>query len=84
MLLLAAGGDPHRELELDGRAVAAVANDVDTPSRRVQLAHGLEELRAQSAGLRLLAAALERLLGNPDLAWRAYAAALVAEDLAEG
>ncbi|TMM07170.1 MAG: hypothetical protein E6G02_02740 [Actinobacteria bacterium] len=25
MLLLAAGGDPHRELELDGRAVSALA-----------------------------------------------------------
>ena len=32
-LLLAAGGDPHRELELDGRAVTAVADDLDDPAR---------------------------------------------------
>jgi hypothetical protein len=83
LLLLASGGDPHRELELDGRAVTALADDVDTPSRRAQLAHGLEELRARTAGLSRPAAALERLLANADLAWRAYAAALLAEELAE-
>jgi hypothetical protein len=63
--------------------VTALADDVDTPSRRVQLAHGLDELRAQTAGLPRLASTLERLLDNPDLAWRAYAAALLAEELAE-
>jgi len=82
MLLLAAGGDPHRALELDCRAVTALADDVDTPSRRAQLAHGLEELRPEMSGLPRLAAALVRLLGNADLAWRAYAAALLAEELA--
>ena len=30
-LLLAAGGDPRRELELDGRAVTSVADDLDEP-----------------------------------------------------
>ena len=34
LLLLAAGGDPHRELELDGRAVGAVAAELDRPQRR--------------------------------------------------
>jgi len=82
MLLLAAGGDPHRALELDCRAVTALADDVDMPSRRAQLAHGLEELRPEMSGLPRLAAALVRLLGNADLAWRAYAAALLAEELA--
>jgi len=82
MLLLASGGDPHRALELDCRAVTALADDVDTPSRRAQLTHGLEELRLQTFGLPRLAAALERLLGDADLAWRAYAAALLAEELA--
>ena len=36
-LLLAAGGDPRRELELDGRAVAAVAADLDEPGARARL-----------------------------------------------
>ena len=31
-LLLAAGGDPHRELDFDGRAVTALADDLDEPT----------------------------------------------------
>jgi len=46
MLLLAAGGDPHRELTLDGRAVTALAAELDRPERRVEISRGLEELRA--------------------------------------
>ena len=83
VFLLAAGGDPHRELELDGRAVTALADDLDAPERRAQLAAGLQELRAQAAGLPRLAATLDRLIGDADLVWRAYAAALVAEELGE-
>ena len=40
-LLLAAGGDPRRPLELHGRAVTALAEDLDEPERRAQLAAGL-------------------------------------------
>ena len=32
-LLLATGGDPRRELDLDGRAVASMADDLDDPPR---------------------------------------------------
>jgi hypothetical protein len=81
LLVLAAGGDPHRRLELDDRAVTALADDLDTPTRRAQLAHGLDELRPQTSSLPRLAATLERLLGDDDLAWCAYAAALLAEEL---
>jgi hypothetical protein len=83
LLVLAAGGDPHRRLELDDSAVAVLAGDLDGPSRRAQLAHGLNELRVQTAGFPRLAAALERLCADADLAWRTYAAALLAEELAE-
>ena len=34
MLLLAAGGDPHRELALDSRAVVALADELDAEPRR--------------------------------------------------
>ncbi|MBA3348615.1 MAG: hypothetical protein H0T13_08660, partial [Actinobacteria bacterium] len=36
-LILATGGDPRRELDPDGRAVASLAADLDGPSQREQL-----------------------------------------------
>lgn len=83
MLLLAAGGDPHRALELDGRAVTALALELDRPERRSGLNRGLETLRANAAGLPVVTAALDTLLEDDDLAWRAYAAGLLGEELAE-
>jgi hypothetical protein len=83
MLLLAAGGDPHRALELDGRAVTALAAELDRPGRRQALAGSLEALRADATGLPAAEAALDVLLGDPDLAWRAYAAGLLGEELAD-
>ena len=83
VLLLAAGGDPHRALVLDGRAVVAVADDLDTPVRREALDVGLAALQAEAEGLPTVAAALERLRGDQALAWRAYAAGLLGEELAE-
>jgi hypothetical protein len=83
VLLLAAGGDPHRGLVLDGRAVVAVADDLDTQERRVTLDRGLAALQAKADGLRPVAAALERLRSDPSLAWRSYAAGLLGEELAE-
>ena len=52
MLLLAASGDPTRELELDGRAVTALAADLDTAARRDELAERLAALRAPRSGYR--------------------------------
>ena len=83
LLLLAAGGDPHRALELDGRAVTALAAELDLPARRDGLTRGLEALRAQATGLPRTEAALEALLGDTDLAWLSYAAGLLGEELAE-
>jgi hypothetical protein len=81
MLLLAAGGDPHRELTLDGRAVTALAAELDRPERRVEISHGLEELRGEAGGLRGVSPALEELLLDASLAWLAYACALLADEL---
>ena len=80
-LLLVAGGDPRRGLELYGRAVTAVARDVDTPERRRQLDAGLAGLESDAAGLRGATEALRRLRADPDLAWQCFAAALLAEEL---
>ena len=81
MLLLAAGGDPHRELELDGRAVTALAAELDRPERRAEVSRGLEALREEAAGLANVSPALEELLLNAGLAWSAYACALLADEL---
>ena len=45
-LLLATGGDPRRPLELYGRAVTALADDLDEPALRAELAAGLDALAA--------------------------------------
>ena len=83
MLLLATGGDPHRRLTLDGRAVTGLAADLDRPGGREELAQGLASARAEAEGLPAVRAALDHLLEDPDFAWRAYAAGLIGEELAE-
>src|SRR5438093_12195624 len=45
LLLLATGGDPRRGLELDSRAVMALADDLDAPGPRAELAAALLDLR---------------------------------------
>ena len=37
LLLLTAGGDPNRGLDLNGRAVAAIAGELEDPERRPAL-----------------------------------------------
>jgi hypothetical protein len=81
-LLLAAGGDPHRALELYGRAVTALAEDLDTPVGRAELLAGLEALESEARGLRGAAEALRLLRRDGDLAWQCFAMALMAEALA--
>ncbi len=80
-LLLAAGGDPRRPLELYGRAVTALAEDLDDPTARAQLAAGLDTLTPAIEGLRGAAEALRLLERDGDLAWQCYAMALLAEEL---
>jgi hypothetical protein len=84
MLVLAAGGDPHRELDHDEVAVERLAAELDAPGRRRQLAGALEALAAESAGLPVVSEGLATLLDKPDLAWRTYALALLADELADG
>ena len=83
LLLLAAGGDPHRELGLHDRAVEALADDLDDPVRREALEDALAELVPLAEGLPRVAAALAELRAQPELAWRWLALVLVAEELAD-
>ena len=82
-LLLAAGGDPRRPLELYGRAVTALAGDLDDPPLRGQLAAGLGALASEAEGLRGATEALRLLRRDGDLAWQCYAMSLHAEHLAD-
>lgn len=83
-LLLAAGGDPRREIQLDSRAVAAVAADLDEPGVRDRFEDALARLEAEAEGLPSVTAALAGLRAQPDLAWHCYAGALLAEAIGAG
>ncbi len=80
VLLLAAGGDPRRGLDLEGRAVTALAAELDEPGRRAALADGLAALAQAARGLPA-ATAIARLAADPELAWRAFAAGVLADSL---
>jgi hypothetical protein len=82
LLVLAAGGDPSRGLDLDGPAVLGLASDLDAPERREALEDGLFRLLEDAKGLPHVSEAGQALLAVPDLAWRAYACSLLAEELA--
>lgn len=81
MFVLAAGGDPHRDVDLDSIAAERLADELDTPARRAQLATALEELPAD--GLPTVTAAVESLRAHPELAWRSFALSLLADELAD-
>ena len=81
LLLLTAGGDPDRGLDLTGRAVTALADEVRTVDRQLALERGLDELKAEAKGLAHVSEALTALRATPDVAWRAYACSLLAEEL---
>jgi len=82
-LLLAAGGDPRRRLELYGRAVTALAADLDEPELRARLGAGLDALVPEVDGLRGATEALRLLRRDGDLAWQCFAMALLADALTD-
>lgn len=81
MLVLAAGGDPHRELDLNSVAAGRLAGELDSPERRRSLLDALARLDA--TGLPTVEAGLSELRADPDLAWRCLGLALLADELAE-
>ena len=83
LLLVAAGGDVHRDLDVDDRAVKALAADLYDADRRTQLARALEALVQRVRELPVAREAAIFLVGDVDLAWRLFSLALLAEELAE-
>lgn len=81
LFVLASGGDPHRDVDPNGRAVTTLANELDAPERRAELASALSALREAGAGLHRVTEAVDLLLGDADGAWRWLAAALLADEL---
>ena len=81
MFVLAAGGDPHRELDLGSVASERLAAELETPERRAALASALEGLPASD--LPAVAGAVEALRADPELAWRSFALALLADEIAD-
>jgi hypothetical protein len=83
VLLVAAGGDPHRELGVDDRAVKSLATELWSDERREQLAGGLDALALQARDLPLVRETVINLARDLDLAWRLYALAILAEELGD-
>ena len=83
LFVLAAGGDPHRELDRDSVAAARLAAELDSPDRRRALAAALENLAGEAEGLPVVGHALGTLRGDADLAWRTLGLALLADELAD-
>jgi hypothetical protein len=81
MFVLAAGGDPHRDVAVDSVAAERLADELDTPERRTRLAAALDELPAHD--LPAVSAAAESLRADPELAWRSFALSLLADELAD-
>jgi hypothetical protein len=81
LLVLAAGGDPERGLDLNGRAVHAMADELRTVDRQLALERGLDDVKAQAKGLSHVSEAVTALRATPDVAWRAFACSLLAEEL---
>jgi hypothetical protein len=79
LLLLAAGGDPRRELGVDDRAVKALAVDLHSDGRRAELAAGIDEIVLLARALPRVREAALFLAADVDLAWRLFALGLLAE-----
>ena len=82
LVVRAVGGNPQRELSLEEEAVVRCAEELDGAERRRALRQALESLRVDVQELSPGAAALDELLADDDLAWRCFAAARLAAEIA--
>ena len=81
MFILAAGGDPHRDLDLNTVAAERLAGELDSPERRQALHDALGALEAE--GLPAVQDGLSALQVDAELAWRCLGLALLADELAD-
>jgi len=82
LLLVAAGGDPHRDLDVDDRAVKALAADLYTDERRDHLGRSIDALVLRVRELPVAREGALFLAADVDLAWRLFTLSLLAEELA--
>jgi hypothetical protein len=81
--LLATAGDPRQAVDVEGRAVRAIAADLDRPERRQMLAEGFATLEETAEGLPHVLDHVARLSADEDLAWRWFACTVLADELME-
>ena len=81
MFVLAAGGEPHRDVGIDSIAAERLADELDTPERRAQLAAVLGDLPVDD--LPAVTRGVQALCTDPELAWRSFALSLLADELAD-
>jgi hypothetical protein len=81
MFVLAAGGDPHRDLSPNSVAAERLADELDSAERR----HGLDAALAalDTNGLPRVRDAVTALRADPDRAWMTLALALLADEIAD-
>jgi hypothetical protein len=83
VLILATGGDPHRELDLDSVALRRLGDELDRPDRRAGLAAGLQHICDGASDLPAVREAAEALVRDPEKAWRLFAACVLVDELEE-
>src|SRR3982751_4356254 len=81
LLLVASGGDPHRELDVDDRAVKSIAADLYSDARRQQLGRSIDALVLRARERDAARTAALFLAADVDLAWRLFSLGLLAEEL---
>jgi hypothetical protein len=81
MFVLAAGGDPHRDLQPDAVAAERLAAELDSPERRQELDAALAAL--DTSGLPRVAETVKTLRADPERAWRTLALALLADEVSD-
>jgi hypothetical protein len=81
MFVLAAGGDPHRDLGPNSVAAARLAAELDSPERRDALDAALAAL--DTSGLTRIRDVVATLRADPERAWRTLALALLADEIAD-
>jgi hypothetical protein len=81
MFILAAGGDPHRDLDLNTVAAERLAGELDSSERRQALHDALGALEVE--GLPAVQDGLSALQADAELAWRCLGLALLADELAD-
>ncbi len=84
VFLLAAGGDPRRELHVGDRAVGSLALELAPEVPADALERVLHELREEAADLPRASDLIDRLAADAQLARTCLACGLLADEVTEG